>query len=196
MMDWLGKMLDLPQEFLACSGGKGGGVIQGTASEATLVALLGAKAKKVQEIKAQHPDWEESFIISKLVAYCSAQSHSSVERAGLLGGVRIKMLPADERNSLRGAVLEEYIKKDLEEGLIPFYVIIILYIFWLLLKSFQYKLIFCYIFIRLWLPWAPLIPVLSITWKSVHRFAIVIKSGLMLMPLMLARLLFVQNIVI
>jgi len=28
MLDWLGKMLDLPAEFLACSGGKGGGVIQ------------------------------------------------------------------------------------------------------------------------------------------------------------------------
>jgi hypothetical protein len=28
MLDWLGKMLDLPKEFLACNGGKGGGVIQ------------------------------------------------------------------------------------------------------------------------------------------------------------------------
>lgn len=28
MLDWLGKMLELPKEFLACSGGKGGGVIQ------------------------------------------------------------------------------------------------------------------------------------------------------------------------
>ena len=29
MLDWLGKMIGLPEEFLACSGGKGGGVIQG-----------------------------------------------------------------------------------------------------------------------------------------------------------------------
>jgi len=28
MMDWLGKLLDLPEQFLASSGGKGGGVIQ------------------------------------------------------------------------------------------------------------------------------------------------------------------------
>jgi hypothetical protein len=28
MMDWLGKMLDLPKEFLASTGGKGGGIIQ------------------------------------------------------------------------------------------------------------------------------------------------------------------------
>lgn len=73
MLDWLGKMLDLPSEFLACSGGKGGGVIQGTASEATLVALLGAKAKTVKRVKEEHPDWKDSDIISKLVGYCSSK---------------------------------------------------------------------------------------------------------------------------
>lgn len=28
-MDWLGKFLDLPKEYLNCSEGPGGGVIQG-----------------------------------------------------------------------------------------------------------------------------------------------------------------------
>lgn len=28
MLDWLGKLLDLPPVFLACSEGKGGGIIQ------------------------------------------------------------------------------------------------------------------------------------------------------------------------
>lgn len=73
MLDWLGKMLELPGEFLACSGGKGGGVIQGTASEATLVALLGAKARAVTKAKAEHPEWKESEIIDKLVGYCSSK---------------------------------------------------------------------------------------------------------------------------
>lgn len=73
MLDWLGKMLNLPAEFLACSGGKGGGVIQGTASEATLVALLGAKAKMMKKVKEEHPDWEDSDIIPKLVGYCSGE---------------------------------------------------------------------------------------------------------------------------
>lgn len=73
MLDWLGKMLDLPAEFLACSGGKGGGVIQGTASEATLVALLGAKAKVIHHIKLEHPEWSEADIVSKLVGYCSSK---------------------------------------------------------------------------------------------------------------------------
>lgn len=73
MMDWLGKMLGLPEEFLACSGGKGGGVIQGTASEATLVGLLGAKAKTMKRMKEEHPAWDDNRIVSKLVGYCSSE---------------------------------------------------------------------------------------------------------------------------
>ncbi|KAJ8969867.1 hypothetical protein NQ314_001551 [Rhamnusium bicolor] len=123
MLDWLGKMLDLPKEFLACSGGKGGGVIQGTASEATLVALLGAKARAIDRVKKEHPKMKDADIVSKLVGYTSSQSHSSVERAGLLGGVKLRSLQPDETNRLRGETLENAIKKDLEAGLIPFYAV-------------------------------------------------------------------------
>lgn len=73
MLDWLGKMLDLPSEFLACSGGKGGGVIQGTASEATLVALLCAKARAVARVKEENPDMKDADIVSKLVGYASGE---------------------------------------------------------------------------------------------------------------------------
>ncbi|XP_066152705.1 aromatic-L-amino-acid decarboxylase-like [Euwallacea fornicatus] len=121
MLDWLGKALGLPEEFLACSKGKGGGVIQGTASEATLVALLGAKAKAVAMAKKEHPDMKESDIVAKLVGYTSSQSHSSVERAGLLGGVKLRSLQPDESNKLRGETVEQAIKEDREAGLIPFY---------------------------------------------------------------------------
>lgn len=123
MLDWLGKMIDLPKEFLACSGGKGGGVIQGTASEATLVALLGAKVKKVKQVKEQHPEWSDYEIIEKLIAYASCQAHSSVERAGLLGGVKFRLLDTDSKHSLRGETLEEAVKADKEKGLIPFYAV-------------------------------------------------------------------------
>ncbi|KAF5306408.1 hypothetical protein FQA39_LY08917 [Lamprigera yunnana] len=123
MLDWLGKMLDLPAEFLACSGGKGGGVIQGTASEATLVALLGAKSRAIATIKGEHPEWTENKIIERLVGYTSSQSHSSVERAGLLGGVKLRSLAVDDKHRLTGNILEEAIDKDIENGLIPFYVV-------------------------------------------------------------------------
>nr|WCN84856.1 dopa decarboxylase [Leptinotarsa decemlineata] len=123
MMDWLGKMLGLPEAFLACSGGKGGGVIQGTASEATLVALLGAKARTMDRVKKDHPEMSEAEIVGKLVGYTSCQSHSSVERAGLLGGVQLRSLQTDASNRVTGEILEKAIKEDIEAGLIPFYVV-------------------------------------------------------------------------
>lgn len=73
MLNWLGKMLGLPEEFLASSGGQAGGVIQGTASEATLVALLGAKAKAIKRAQEEHPEWDETTIVSKLVGYTSSE---------------------------------------------------------------------------------------------------------------------------
>ncbi|CAH1134029.1 unnamed protein product [Ceutorhynchus assimilis] len=121
MLDWLGKALGLPEVFLACSGGKAGGVIQGTASEATLVALLGAKSKAVAAYKTKHPELKEADIISKLVGYTSSQSHSSVERAGLLGGIKLRSLEPDSSNRLTGDIVERAIKEDIESGLIPFY---------------------------------------------------------------------------
>ena len=45
-MGWLGKLLHLPVCFLSTGGGTG--IIQGTASEATLVALLAARARKLE----------------------------------------------------------------------------------------------------------------------------------------------------
>lgn len=52
----------------------------------------------------------------------SGQSHSSVERAGLLGGVKLRSLPAGDKHRLRGDALREAVEKDIADGLIPFYV--------------------------------------------------------------------------
>lgn len=54
--------------------------------------------------------------------YLSGQAHSSVERAGLLGGVKFRLLEVDSKYKLRGESLAEAIRKDKEQGLIPFYV--------------------------------------------------------------------------
>ncbi|KAF7997969.1 hypothetical protein HCN44_009367 [Aphidius gifuensis] len=122
-MNWLGKMMGLPEEFLSSSEGPGGGVIQGSASEATLVGLLAAKERTVRRIKKQNPDMDEGSIKAKLVAYTSDQSNSSVEKAGLLGSMPMRLLPVDKKCSLRGATLLEAMKKDKEAGLIPCYVV-------------------------------------------------------------------------
>uniref|UniRef100_A0AAY4DMS7 Aromatic-L-amino-acid decarboxylase n=1 Tax=Denticeps clupeoides TaxID=299321 RepID=A0AAY4DMS7_9TELE len=122
MLDWLGKMLKLPQEFIAGTSGKGGGgLIRGTASEATLVALLAARSRKVKQIRSEEPDLSEAQVISRLVAYASDQAHSSVERAGLIGGMRMRKIPTDEKFAVRGEALRRAIEEDKAAGLIPFY---------------------------------------------------------------------------
>ena len=69
VLDWLGKLLGLPPAFLAVGAdgrlGRGGGVIQGTASEATLVALLAARSRAMAGRPA-----EDAL---RLVAYSSDQ---------------------------------------------------------------------------------------------------------------------------
>lgn len=123
MMDWLGKMMNLPSHFLYSSRGKGGGVIQVTASEATLVALLAARTKIIASLKKEHKDWDNATIIGKLVAYCSDQSHSSVERAGLLADVVMRSVKTDDQLSLRGANLKLAIQEDRKRGRIPFFIV-------------------------------------------------------------------------
>uniref|UniRef100_A0A8C5BDL5 Aromatic-L-amino-acid decarboxylase n=1 Tax=Gadus morhua TaxID=8049 RepID=A0A8C5BDL5_GADMO len=73
MLDWLGKMLQLPEDFLSETQGQGGGVIQGTASEATLMALLSARLKTVKCVQESDPQRSEADIISKLIAYTSEE---------------------------------------------------------------------------------------------------------------------------
>ncbi|BFZ20278.1 hypothetical protein BsWGS_23317 [Bradybaena similaris] len=122
VMDWLAKLLRLPKEFIFSEEGKGGGVIQGTASEATLVALLSARAKISAEMLSVNSSLSQGQILDKLVAYASDESHSSVERAGLIALVKMRKLPTDENGSLRGPTLENAIREDKENGLIPFFV--------------------------------------------------------------------------
>lgn len=57
-----------------------------------------------------------------IVFYKLDQSHSSVERAGILGGVRLRLLPTDELFSMRGETLKSAMEEDKAKGLIPFFV--------------------------------------------------------------------------
>ena len=65
---------------------------------------------------------EDAEINSRLVAYCSDQAHSSVEKAGLIGLVKIRYIESDDNLSLRGDKLKEAIDADRENGYVPFFV--------------------------------------------------------------------------
>ncbi|XP_039933218.1 histidine decarboxylase isoform X1 [Hirundo rustica] len=123
VMDWLAKMLGLPDKFLHHHPDSvGGGVLQSTVSESTLVALLAARKNKILEMKVSEPDTDESSLNSRLIAYASDQAHSSVEKAGLISLVKIRFLPVDENFSLRGETLKKAIAEDRKKGLVPVFV--------------------------------------------------------------------------
>ena len=187
VMDWLAEALNLPDFFKNKeSSGKGGGVIQTTASEATFVALLSARSEAIKRVKQsqlqQFRIWrkkqhqlklclmelqqkcvnkhkieddldieiykelmmdcslekldeqlalnientpaleEDAEINSKLVAYCSDQAHSSVEKASLIGLVKLTLIESDDRYSMRPDHLEKCIVQDKSIGLTPFFI--------------------------------------------------------------------------
>ena len=148
-MDWLGKMIGLPEEFLHTKPhSPGGGVIQTTCSEATFVCLLAGRTEAIKRHQKLFPEMEDADINSRLVAYCSDQAHSSVEKAGLIGLgmsrereylisrkkygifkkknffflVKIRYIESDDNLSLRGDKLKEAIVADRENGYVPFFV--------------------------------------------------------------------------
>ncbi|KAL2470589.1 Tyrosine decarboxylase 1 [Abeliophyllum distichum] len=116
ILDWLAKALKLPDEFL--STGPGGGVIQGTASEAVLVVLLAARDKVLRKVGKD--------AIGKLVVYSSDQTHSALLKASQIGGIHpenhrvLKTDPSTEY-ALSPESLCEAISQDIASGLIPFF---------------------------------------------------------------------------
>ncbi|GFN97810.1 Aromatic-l-amino-acid decarboxylase, partial [Plakobranchus ocellatus] len=109
MMDWMGKLIGLPDQFLHTSG-QGGGCLQGSASDAVLVALLSARHRAMLQLKRENPEEEEGHLLSKLVGYCSTLAHSCVEKAGMIGFVKLRHLEVDDHYSLRGSTLEKAIQ--------------------------------------------------------------------------------------
>ncbi|KAK8737478.1 hypothetical protein OTU49_004509, partial [Cherax quadricarinatus] len=101
---------------------KGGGVIQGSASECVLVSLLAARAHTIHQLKKQHPFVEEGVLLSKMMAYCSKEAHSCVEKAAMMAFVKLRILEPDENQSLRGSTLQQVMEEDRASGLVPFYV--------------------------------------------------------------------------
>lgn len=89
-MNWLGKMIGLPDTYLhANSASQGGGVIQTTASESTLVCLLAGRTQAIQRFHEHTAGLKDAEINAKLVAYCSDQAHSSIEKAALIGNLNV-----------------------------------------------------------------------------------------------------------
>lgn len=95
---------------------------QTTASESTLISLLAGRYVALKLYMDLYPNVSKHEIHGKLVAYCSDQAHSSIEKAALIGLVTLRYIESDENYSMRGKELQQAIKEDRENGLIPFWV--------------------------------------------------------------------------
>ncbi len=117
VLDWLAGMLDLPDAFRSTSAG--GGVIQDSASSATLCAILAARERTTGYTS------NERGLDRHLVAYASNQAHSSVVKAMGIAGIgreNLRLIDVDETFAMRPDLLEERIRQDLKEDLLPFFV--------------------------------------------------------------------------
>ena len=118
MLDWMQEMLGLPDRFRSTSA-NGGGVIHGSASEATLASVLAARWR------ATGGEINTSGDTTHLVAYATSQAHSSIEKGLRIAGIgtnSLRMVPHDESFAMRPAELEKLIAADRAAGLTPFWV--------------------------------------------------------------------------
>jgi aromatic-L-amino-acid decarboxylase len=109
--DWFRDMVALSDAWA--------GVIQDTASSASLLALLCARERASKFSLARGGLQGEP---RSLTVYVSAQSHSSVEKAALLAGFgrdNVRVVPHDEAFAMRADALAEMVVADCEAGRLP-----------------------------------------------------------------------------
>ena len=98
VLDWLAELLGLPEAF------RGNGVIQDSASSATLCAVLAARERAGR---------------GRAAVYTSTQAHSSVEKAARIAGVETRLVEVDQEYAMRPDDLAERIAEDRADGLTP-----------------------------------------------------------------------------
>jgi aromatic-L-amino-acid decarboxylase len=115
MLNWLADLLDLPRSFRAEHGG--GGVIQDSASSATLVATLAALHR------ASGGRWRESGVHGAYAVYTSEQGHSSIEKAARiagLGSAAVRLIAVDPQTlAMRPDALRAALATDRAAGIVP-----------------------------------------------------------------------------
>ena len=117
VLDSLVGMLALPDKFRSTS--TGGGVIQDSASSATLCALLAARERLTGFAS------NETGCDGRLVAYTSNQAHSSVEKAVRIAGLgsqNLRLIEVDANFAMRPQALARQIEADRQAGLLPCFV--------------------------------------------------------------------------
>jgi aromatic-L-amino-acid decarboxylase len=109
VLDWLAEACGLPDRFR--SDGPGGGVIQDSASSASLCAVLAARDRS-----------GGSEALPDLRVYTSGQAHSSIEKDVLVAGFgrhQLRVVPVDGDYAMDADALARMVDADVADGLVP-----------------------------------------------------------------------------
>lgn len=109
-LHWLAEWISLPTDWF--------GMIHGTASEASLHAIIAAR----EAAAGLDREAGKTFDLSKMVVYASEHAHSSIEKATLalgLGRDGTRKVECDEAFRMIPAALEVAIERDRAAGLRP-----------------------------------------------------------------------------
>src|SRR5260370_11162121 len=119
VLDWLVPMLGLPEKFLSSGSSSGGGVIQDTASSASLCALLAARERTTQFAS------NRKGCDRRLIAYCSTQTHSSIEKAMKIVGMgsdNLRQIEVDKNFAMRPEPSARQVESDIKAASMPCFV--------------------------------------------------------------------------
>ncbi len=114
VMNWLRQMVGLPDSFE--------GVIMDTASISSLIAV--AAAREALNLRVREEGMAGRLDLPRLTMYTSEQSHSSIEKAGIVLGIgqsNVRKIEVDAEFRLRPDYLADAIEQDRRSGHMPFF---------------------------------------------------------------------------
>lgn len=132
VLDWLADAFHLPHEFRSDSPNGGGGVIQGSASEAIVTVMVAARERYLnraadREGFKQGSAEREKWIMGKrstLVALSSDQAHSSTAKGARIAGTWHRTVETrwEDKLGVKADALRQTIEGVIAEGLDPYYI--------------------------------------------------------------------------
>ncbi|KAF7012617.1 hypothetical protein CFC21_026792 [Triticum aestivum] len=116
MLDWMGKLMCLPDRFFFSGGG--GGVLHGSTCEAVICTLAAARDRALSKLTHEG--------ILKLVVYASDQSHTTFQKGARIVGIppsNFRIIPTSAASSygLTAESVRHAVEADLASGLVPLY---------------------------------------------------------------------------